>query len=278
MSSAKNWCFTLNNPEIDDNKLEFVLQQLASYYVFQLERGDSGTEHYQGYVQFSARKRLSALKKILPGAHWEVAKGNATQNTTYCSKEPRLSQTRIFGQMSTAGQRTDIEELRDRILEGKSDSELLEDHAVHVAKFPKFIHFVRNTLWHPRIKKPTVTCYYGPSGSGKTRKAFNFQGHDKTYMVSKPDNGRPLWWDGYDPTFHTTIILDDFYGWLPWSYILRLLDRYPFQVEIKGGKIHFNSPHIFLTSNQHPDKWYKNIPNDDLTPLLRRIDKIELIE
>lgn len=276
--SGKNWCFTINNPTQNEQQISFCLQQVSGYHIFQRERGEHGTEHYQGYVQFTSRKRLTQCKKLFPTAHWEMAKGTPQQNAAYCSKEPRISETVVYGQMSTQGARIDIEEFRDRILEGKTDRELIEDHAVQVAKFPKFIQFVRNTLWSPRTEKPTVKCYYGPSGSGKTRRAIEYQGFDNTYMVSRPDSGRPLWWDGYDPTHHTTIIIDDFYGWVPWSYLLRLLDRYPFQVEIKGGKIHFNSPNIFITSNQHPDKWYKNVPNDDLTPMLRRIDEITLIE
>ena len=45
------------------------------------------------------------------------------------------------------------------------------------------------------------------------------------------------WWDNYAQ--EEIIILDEFYGWLPYCEMLRLLDRYPCQVETKGGSINF---------------------------------------
>lgn len=44
---SRYFCFTLNNPthDIDDALLE---QFGCTYVVFQLERGESGTYHYQG--------------------------------------------------------------------------------------------------------------------------------------------------------------------------------------------------------------------------------------
>ena len=96
------------------------------------------------------------------------------------------------------------------------------------------------------VMKPIVKCFYGRSGAGKTRDALELSGGpDCTFIVSRPDSGRPLWWDGYHPTTHVSIILDDFYGWIPWSYLLQLLDRYHFSVEVKGRKTPFQFPKHF---------------------------------
>lgn len=276
MAFAKNWVFTLNNPGITEEGLQTLLSPLAGYFVFQEEKGLENTVHFQGYIQFLVRKRMTGLKKILPRAHWEIARGSPQQCADYCSKEEtRTKGPWSFGSISRQGVRSDIETFRDCILEGKSDLDLLEEHASLVAKFPKFISFVRIASCPRRTQKPRVVCYWGTSGSGKTRDAVAHSGAENTFCVSRPDSGRPLWWDGYHPSTHLSIVLDDFYGWVPWSYLLQLLDRYPFSVEIKGGKVPFSSPNIFITSNQHPSKWYKNVPNDDLTPLLRRIDEIK---
>lgn len=276
MAFSKNWVFTLNNPQEDSETLMNLLSPLSGYCIFQKEQGTNGTQHYQGYIQFTVRKRLTAAKSILPRAHWEVARGSPQQCKDYCSKEEtRLDGPYETGHMTVQGQRRDIEDFRDSILEGKCDLDLLEEHCKQVAQFPRFISFVRAAACKPRNEKPTVRCFIGASGSGKTRTATEFSGMDATYIVSRPDSGRPLWWDGYNPTTHVSVVLDDFYGWLPWSYLLQLLDRYSFSVEIKGGKLPFNSPNIFITSNSKPDTWYKSIPNNDMTPLLRRIDEIK---
>lgn len=274
---AKNWVFTWNNPDKNAEELQGRLQPLCGYFIFQAERGLLDTPHYQGYCQFITKKRLNTLKTIIPQAHWEVARGDVDSNKRYCSKEPRESGPFEYGVPTKQGQRVDLETFRDAILTGKSNLDLVMEFPREYFAYQRVIDTVRTANYSARTEKPTVIVYWGGSGTGKTRTCFDFLGPDRTYVVSKPDNGRPLWWDGYNPTRHGAILIDDFYGWLPWSFLLQLLDRYPFQVEVKGGKIHFNSKNIFITSNTEPKTWYKNIPNDDMTPLLRRIDEIKYL-
>lgn len=88
MSRSKRWCFTLNN--FSDNEFAILKQSLssvASYAIIGRERGESGTPHLQGYVEFRERQRLAQCKKHAERAHWEPARGDAASNTTYCSKE-----------------------------------------------------------------------------------------------------------------------------------------------------------------------------------------------
>ena len=51
----KNWCFTWNN--FDHENLPAIDERMA-FPTYQNERGDSGTEHLQGYVQWSAPNPL----------------------------------------------------------------------------------------------------------------------------------------------------------------------------------------------------------------------------
>ena len=78
MAQAKNWCFTLNNPDYDELELADKLVD-AVYAVFQLEIGENGTPHYQGYCMFSERLRLSQVRVYLATAHWETAKGTLSR-------------------------------------------------------------------------------------------------------------------------------------------------------------------------------------------------------
>jgi len=76
--------FTINNPGED-------LQVPASwtgvdYAIWQLEKGENGTPHLQGYVCFTTNKRLSVLKKLHATAHWEIRAGTHTQAKDYNSK------------------------------------------------------------------------------------------------------------------------------------------------------------------------------------------------
>lgn len=51
------------------------------------------TPHLQGYVEFKNARTFNQVKKLLPRAHIEKAKGNRQQNIDYCSKENILLNT-----------------------------------------------------------------------------------------------------------------------------------------------------------------------------------------
>ena len=67
------------------------------------------------------------------------------------------------------------------------------------------------------------------------------------------------------------MVIDEFYGWFKYDYFLRLLDRYPFITEYKGGSKDFNSKLIIITSNKNPNEWYKKF---DTSPMFRRFDHV----
>lgn len=272
MSQARNWTFTLNNPsqqEVDELKLE---KPEVQYIVFQKEK--TSTEHIQGYVQFRLRQRLASVKRILncPRAHLEAARGDANSNIAYCTKaETRIEEPFHMGEPVQQGQRTDLSAFNLGIINGLNDKQLIELHMNCFYRYSRVVDRVRSAYREPRNWLMTNKVFWGPSGSGKTRRALEEAGTD-FYFVSKGDTNQSTWWDGY--CGQQTVIIDDFYGWLPWSFMLRLLDRYPFNVQFKGGSIPFTSKTIIITSNTAPDTWYRNIPNNDMTPLLRRITEI----
>lgn len=68
---------------------------------------------------------------------------------------------------------------------------------------------------------------------------------------------RSQWWDNYNG--EAVVVLDEFYGWLPYDTLLRLCDRYPLLVESKGGQIQFSATTLIITTNKRPDKWYNNV-------------------
>ncbi len=83
------------------------------------------------------------------------------------------------------------------------------------------------------------------------------------------------WWDGY--TSQSVIIFDDFYGQIKISYMLRLLDRYPLRLPIKGGFTWARWTHVFITSNEEPENWWAGaqIPDVVRAALDRRIKVIK---
>ena len=133
---ARNWLFTENNPENPPVFGEGVR------YVYQKERGEEGTVHYQGYCEFRENVRLSGLKKIISKAHWEVRKGSQQQAYDYCTK----SETRIEEPVSNftpavrQGQRNDLSGARAIILGKRTAAELYQDPDLDevMMKYPKY--------------------------------------------------------------------------------------------------------------------------------------------
>jgi len=272
---SRNYCFTLNNYTPEEVKSLKELAAHVTFICFQSETGESGTKHLQGVLQFPRKLGPRTVKShVGERSHIEVVRGTLEQAVAYCSKEDTYNGEVRFqsGQYVTQGIRTDIEAFNLRIKTGASDADLINEHLNEFYKYHRVVDRVRLAFQVPRTWEMEVNVYWGKSGSGKTRRAFEEAG-TSYYFVSKGDQNQTTWWDGYDG--QDSVIIDDFYGWLPWSFMLRLLDRYPFTVQIKGGTVNFRSKKIFITSNSAPHNWYKNIPNNDMTPLLRRINKIE---
>lgn len=113
----------------------------------------------------------------------------------------------------------------------------------------------------------------GPTGTGKTRSVFQ-QAPD---AYAKMANN--IWWDGYDGD--DNVLLDEYNSpWFTWNYLLRLLDRYPMLVEVKGGTVQFVARRIFITCNRDPREWYdrSHLNKYPVEALLRRIDEIRVFE
>lgn len=87
-SRASYWSVTINNPTDDDKNQWSSLghQSWVKSVDGQLERGENGTLHIQGYVKTQHGRFLQKLRAALPRAHVEVAK-NPTALVQYCKKE-----------------------------------------------------------------------------------------------------------------------------------------------------------------------------------------------
>lgn len=255
---SKYWCFTLNNPEV--NRLP-KWDDLV-YRVYQLEKGESGTLHFQGFCIFSKKKRISSLKKLNDQAHWEKMQGSAQQARAYCMKED----TRQEGPWEEgapwsdleptlgAGKRTDLLKVKEDIDSGMSLVDLYDKHFDSCAgnfKFFREYKFQKELAEANKLRDVEVILYFGVAGSGKTFRAFDK--NPGAYILHKSNNG--LWWPGYDR--QKTVIFDDFDGtWMPISTLLRLLDRYPMHVEDKGTSMPACWTKVVITSNLPIEDWY----------------------
>lgn len=268
---SKYWCITINNPDLTIWRCELAVQALfetnLKYFVWQIEKGAEETTHVQGYIELEERWRFNQLKAILRQAHIETRKGTAEQARDYCCKES----TRIHGpytigtfQASKLNAKAEMEVIKNKLKDGCNLKDIMNDHFMMWARYHNSIQKFHSLIAPPRNFKSNLIVCIGPTGTGKSRWAHDT--YPSAYWKQRGD-----WWDGYEQ--NETVIIDDFYGWWKFDTLLRLTDRYPYQVETKGSHSNFVAKTIIITSNTTPKHWYKNIPNIDA--FYRRIDEIK---
>lgn len=229
------------------------------YCIYQLEKCPSTARlHVQGYLEYGKPMRVGRIKRLLPGVHLEMREGTRHQAITYCSKE----ETRVEGPFEHGergviqqGKRKDLDEIREAILNGRSDLEIAEMNFSAFCRYHKSFKMFRSMVSQDRHFKTYVSVFWGRPGAGKTRRVYELEDRNNVFDVPRP-NGGNVWFDGYEPTRHSAILLDDFYGWIPLHFMLKLMDRYPMQVPVKGSYVNFNSKKIYITSNTAWDTWY----------------------
>ena len=172
------------------------------------------------------------------------------------------------------GRRSDLLEIVQLVQSGETSMErIARECPVQVIKYYKGIEaYIRLTRPIPeRDFKTEVRFYYGRPGSGKSRRAITEAKATGGRIYYKP---RGDWWDGYKQ--HECVIIDDFYGWIKYDDLLKICDRYPYQVPVKGSFEQFTSKYIWITSNVGLENIYRFI-GYDCTAIKRRCEIIEEI-
>ena len=84
---SRKWVFTLNNYSNLEYSNLTQITHTFTHYIIGKEVGEGGTPHLQCYIEFKNARNFNAIKKLIPRAHIEKAKGSAKDNYNYCSKD-----------------------------------------------------------------------------------------------------------------------------------------------------------------------------------------------
>ncbi|UDN67416.1 replication-associated protein [robinz virus RP_736] len=270
----KRISFTLNNYTEEDEQRIQQSFEFFQYAIYGRETAPTtGTRHLQGFINFKSKRELCAIKAIIGDrAHIEASRGTDHDNKTYCSKDGDMWE---FGTPVGQGKRNDLEALSTDIKDGLDLYSVVEKHTSQFIRYSRGIERAIQILngGRPgcgRNFKTEFIVYCGETGSGKSYTAAQQCVGQSVYY--KP-HGK--WWDGY--TGQENVIIDDFYGWIKYDEILRITDRYPHQVEIKGGFQEFRSKRVFITSNAYIESWWRKdwFTEEKVKPLRRRLDIYE---
>jgi len=256
MARSRAWCFTLNN--YCDADIDMFNATECRYLVYGREVADSGTRHLQGYVEYEHPRRMEGLKKLHEKVHWEPRKGTPEQAAIYCKKDGDFVER---GEISKQGRRRDLEEVAEQVRDGAPLEQIAAEHPGTFVRYHRGLEALQGTLLKARKEKPKVAWLWGRTGSGKTREACSV---GSFYMKDGTK-----WWNGY--TQQQRIVIDDFDGAWPLRDFLRLLDRYPYQGQTKGGYVQISSPEIFITCEFPPTHWWIHT---ELEQIMRRLSSV----
>lgn len=208
--------------------------------------------HFQCYIELKKPKDLNWLKKNgLSKAHIEPCKGDQKSNIDYCTKSNHYFE---FGTPKSQGKRTDLETTAKKILNGATLEEIKEESPEMIIKYHKGLQILENMSFKPEIKEKQIFVHWGVAGGGKSHKVFNDNDINQIYKVKYGNSG--TWFDGYDTKKHKVVLFDEFVGQVKLQNLLEYLDKYPVQVEYKGGTKYFQPDKIYICSNKHPKDWY----------------------
>ena len=251
LGRARGICWTLYDYEPYLPELEL---ELCRYIVYGKEIcPNTKRPHLQGFIYHDNAHYLQSFSARYNNMHVEKMRGTPQEASAYCKKDGDFTER---GDLPKQGKRTDwglaLEQLKTQ------DVTDVVEQQPQLLPCQRALREYKNLLLKPKHRDVTVIVLYGEAGTGKTRYAYD----NYPDIYSKP---RGEWWDGY--TGQKAILLDDYYGYLPYCELLRVLDRYPYQVPYKGGFTQAQWDTVIITSNKDPTLWYKDM---GLTEALRR--------
>lgn len=250
--------FLLTYPQCDLAPIFFQeqfitkLEQYPIYYACfaQEEHHETSGKHIHVYVQFEKKITSTRVDFFdIAGFHPNLLKvmrtpfkafEYVTKDNTYTEYKPEHRPERTFNQLSK-------KEKNEYILTHDL-KELVKEGTISLYSLPQLKRSIEiyNTLNTTIIrKKKIVKWYFGEAGTGKTYTAT--EELLKQYGTFWKWNGSK-WFDTYSG--QKGVLIDDFRrkkNGLDYDILLKLLDEYPWQVEIKGGFTYWNPETIIFT-------------------------------
>ncbi len=264
----RRWVFT-EYQVLDKTELSQIADALDPVWLIAgLETCTTDRHHLQGALILKNPQSLQWLKdNFLPTAHFEIMAGQPKDSKAYCSKED--SEPLVMGTMPQQGQRSDLMSVKESIDSGATEKSLWEDHFQTMIKYQPALKRYKLCTAKPRNPEttPTILIVTGPSGSGKTKQMPPPSEDCYWHSLGK-------WWDGYSG--QTSVVFDEFYGQLPYNYMLRIIDRHPMTVELKGATCQLAATNFYFTSNLDWDDWWTKAQADgsvNISAFRRRVEE-----
>lgn len=152
-SRSDHWAFTLHDYTEDDllrltdtgpdGTIRITTKCRITYLIFGYEVcPETGRRHLQGYLQTDKATEIQSLiAAFRPQYHWTKCRGSDEDNFLYCTKDDDFTQwgNRKSIAARAQGKRTDLDQVKKLVDEGKSYEEICQVCFDACAKYHKFI-------------------------------------------------------------------------------------------------------------------------------------------
>jgi hypothetical protein len=233
----------------------------------------TGRPHWQMYFEFNQPESIPWVKEVLLDdntAHVQIRLTSREQCRAYCRKTyTRMSgpPTEVgpfeYGTWQSRGSEQKMQQIREAIADGREVADIaIDDPNVvfrHRVNLEWFADTMRQREAQTKNRTVTVRLFVGPTGCGKTHlareEALYYSGGDagKIFILDSGGKDNALWFDGY--RYGRTLIIDDYDSWIPVAFLLRLLDKYPLRLPVKGSTKWALYEEVWLTSNKPLEQW-----------------------
>lgn len=232
MERSRTWTITVNNYTAKDLILALSLELESAYLILAHEHVT--TPHIQGYVYFKNARTLSSVKKSIPRAHWEIAKGSPTQNRNYCIKDGDFIE---FGKLPAQGSRSDLEDIKTEIKNGTSLETIADNNfskwCIYRRAFSEYQDMLRS-----KNNETDIALYKGDDID--------------QYILNNYDPGDVYFADQYNDWrgYHHQSIIVITHHYIDIPFIRRLVMGFPVEGKIPYGTIKLNPKLIIIDGTE----------------------------
>jgi hypothetical protein len=261
-ASASENANYLEHGEIPELRLDYETEDIICWrgqWEWGGKADKDGKLHVQFAVSFRDKVRVPQARRILGGRFgiftgWlEPARSTAVWE--YVNKEEtRVAEIRPYGALTDdSGHRSDLDVIYERIAAGAPIYSIMSEYPRQFMRNHAAIAKMCAMYDTPRPFGPChVEIWWGVTGSGKSHKAFHE--YPEAYRKSIPGK----WFEGYKG--EKVVVFEEFNPEedreLRLPELLKILDKYPYQVEIKGASCQLKANKFIFTTNIDPRKWY----------------------
>lgn len=249
-TKTRSVCFTLNN--YTEDEYQSICNLECVYLVVGKETGESGTPHLQGFISFTNRRSLQAVKVLLGGrSHVEAKVGTSTflAASSYCKKEDHAFFEKGVLPLDPAEKGKKEKDRWDTAILAAAEKRWEDvDSQIGVSHHNGLISMAakRHKRKLENLDRIDNEWHYGDPHSGKSETRDQFPGCYVKLAHAK-------WWDNYDD--EEVVFIDDFSDRKLVDEMISFADKYPVRVEIKGGSTLIRPKRVIVTSQFRPGSY-----------------------